>query len=233
MTYVNTGRDQELDNVSDISELDMEDRRELDDSVLQMLGVRSAQERKKLLDDLYAYLREFFEAIRQKEELAIVNKNRSKRKAAPSPAEIARQVLAEVKDHQGNLLRPFRNFVDLNEPYVTLDLPAGGLPEVHEDIFARDGSVRFVKGRKQIALVQTRNREQATLAALVALHGTRGLLRVPLHAGACAELKKRYERFLVDRDNKLRALVSDRTRDPDLKEQIFKALTSLIHHEHA
>ena len=102
--------------------------------------------RKALLDGLYDHLREFFENGRQKEELAISNKNRSKRKAALSPNEIAGQILAEVKSGQGHLLRAFRDFVDANKPTTALDLPASGLAEVHEDIFARDGSVRFLKG---------------------------------------------------------------------------------------
>lgn len=203
MSYTASGREHELDNMSDVSELDMADRHELDDAILQMLGVKSLQERKRLLDDLYGYLREFFEGVRQKEELAIANKNRSKRRAPLSAAEIAGQVLAEVKDSHGALLRAFRDFVDLNKPYVTLDLPVVGEPEVHEDIFARDGSVRFLKGRKQISLVPTRNRDQATLAAMIASRGVRGLTRVPLHPNDCVDVRNRYEKFVTDRDKRV------------------------------
>jgi hypothetical protein len=187
--------------------------------------------RKALLDGLYDHLREFFENGRQKEELAISNKSRSKRKAALSPNEIAGQILAEVKSGQGHLLRAFRDFVDANKPTTALDLPASGLVKVHEDIFARDGSVRFLKGRKQIALVPTKNRKQAALVALIALRGMRGLIRIPLNAGDCVEVRKPYEKFVADRDKQLRAMVADRTGDPDLQEEVFASLADLIQHE--
>ena len=231
MAYTKAGRERELQDVSDISELDMDDRRALDDAVLEMLGLGNARARKALLDGLYDHLREFFENARQKEELAISNKNRSKRKAALSPNEIARQILAEVKSGQGHLLRAFRDFVDANKPTTALDLPASGLAEVHEDIFAREGSVKFLKGRKQIALVPTKNREQAALVAMIALRGVRGLIRIPLDAGDCVEVRKRYEKFVADRDKQLRAMVADRTGDPDLQEEVFASLADLIQHE--
>ena len=163
MAFTKTGRDAALDAMSDLSELDMEDRRNLDNAVLEMLGVKAQRERGEIINSLYSYLREFFEGVRQKEEKAIANKNRSKRKAALSPDEIAGEILAEIKDGQGSLLRSYSDFVDVSRPYSTFDLPAVGVAEIHEDIFAPDGSVRFMKGRKQIALLPTKSREQAAL----------------------------------------------------------------------
>jgi hypothetical protein len=158
MAFSKTGRDAELEEISDLSELDMNDRRILDEAVLEMLGVKTQRERGEIIDRLYSYLREFFEGVRQKEEKAIANKNRSKRKAALSPDEIASEILAEIKDSQGSLLRSYSDFVDVSRPYSTFDLPTAGVAEIHEDIFAPDGSVRFMKGRKQIALLPTKSR---------------------------------------------------------------------------
>ncbi len=105
MAFAKSGREAELQALSDLTELDMADRRALDDAILEMLGVKSQRERDGLISGLYAYLGEFFEGIRQKEEKAIANKNKAKRKAAFSPAELAAQILAEIKDNQGQLLR--------------------------------------------------------------------------------------------------------------------------------
>ncbi len=231
MAFTKAGREDELEEISDISELDMDDRHELDDAVLELLGVINPKERRAVLDPLYSYLKEFFESVRQKEELAIANKNRSKRKAALSPAEIADQILQEIKNSHGNLLRSFRDFVDVNRPYVTFDLPHVGIPEVHEDIFARDGSVRFLKGKKQISLVPTKNRDQAALVAMIALQGIRGLTRVPLNANECVEVRRRYEKFVAEREKRLQALIADRTGDPDLQGHVFEALSEQIHRE--
>jgi hypothetical protein len=56
----------------------------------------------------------------------------------------------------------------------------------------------------------------------------RGLLRVPLESVDCTSLQQRYETFLEDRDQNLTAMIADRTNDPDLQEQIFKALDEAI-----
>jgi hypothetical protein len=209
----------------------MDDRRALDDTVLEMLGVKNKRERDILIDHLYEYLREFFENVRQKEEKAIANKNRSNRKSAASPAEIALQILSQIQKDQGDLLRSYADFMDMSRPFSTLDLPAAGIPEVHEDMFHPDGSVRFMKGRKQIAILSTKTREQAALVALIATHGVRGLTRLPLDAQECITIMQRYERYIKDRLQRLRRMVEERTGDPDLQDRIFEALTDLVHHE--
>jgi hypothetical protein len=228
MAYTKGGNEARLVGLSEASELDMPDRRALDDAVLEMLGVKTKRDRDQLLDRLYAYLREFFEGVRQKEEIAISNKNKSKRKAALTPAEIASELLAEVKGSEGHLLKSYRNFIDMDRPYSTFDLPHVGTSEVHEDIFAPQGSVRFMKGRKQISLLPTKNREQANLVALLASRGIRGLIRVPLEPEDSSSLQRKYLAFVKDRDRKLQAMIAERTSDPDLQEQIFQALDEAI-----
>ena len=47
----------------------MEDRHELDDAIFETLGLETSNDRKDLRNRLYAYLEEFFEGVRQKEEL--------------------------------------------------------------------------------------------------------------------------------------------------------------------
>lgn len=199
MAFTKAGREPQLAAVSDLCELDMDDRWALDDAVLEMLGVKNKRERDGLIDRLYAYLREFFEGVRQKEEKAIENKNRSKRRGAISASEIAAEILKEIKDHDGQLLRSYADFLDVARPFNTLDLPADGRPEVHDDMFAPHGSVRFMKGRKQISILPTKTREQAALVAFIAAHGVRGLTRVPFDADNCARLRKRYDDFIGKR----------------------------------
>lgn len=87
MTFEKAGRSLELEQLSDLCELDMPDRRELDHAVLELLGIKSKKERGEWIDKLYAYLREFFEETRRKEELAIVNRNVTKRKGNTGTAD--------------------------------------------------------------------------------------------------------------------------------------------------
>ena len=94
MAYRQKGREADLDRLSDLCELDMPDRRELDDAVLELLGVADPDRRQALIEELYAYLRQFFEWTRRKEEKAIENKNTSRRKVKFSPAVVAGQIWA-------------------------------------------------------------------------------------------------------------------------------------------
>ena len=230
MAFTKDGRESELSSIPDLCELDMDDRRALDDAVLEMLGVKNKRERDDLIDRLYEYLSEFFEGVRQKEEKAIENKNRSKRKLTTSPSELASQIFAEVKDKQGRLLRTYGDFLNMTHPFDTFDLPVGGSPEVYEDMFAPHGSVRFMKGRKQIALLPMKTREQAALVAFIAARGVRGLTRVPFDGQECANVRKHYEAFLEDRARRLRSMITERTRDEDLQDRILDALNGLILH---
>jgi hypothetical protein len=143
---------------------------------------------------------------------------------------MAARIYAEVKDKYGQLLRPYSAYVDLDKPFSTYDLPVNGLPELHEDMFAAQGSVRFMKGRKQLAIISTKVPAQAELVALIADHGVRGMVRVPLDALECRAGKQRYEAMLEDRAQRIRNLIADRTADLDLQESIFSATNDLVLH---
>jgi hypothetical protein len=126
--------------------------------------------------------------------------------------------LADIKDSHGSLLR---DFVDVSRPFSTFDLPAASVGEIHEDIFAPDSSVPFVKGRKQIALLPTKSRQQAALIPALPAQGVRGLTRVPLAP----------QDRIDGRAKRLRRLISDRTDDPDLGDRIFATLNDSIRYE--
>jgi len=128
-------------------------------------------------------------------------------------------------------LRTYRDFLDVDRPFDTFDLPHIGDPDLHEDMFAPNGSVRFMKGRKRISLLPTRTRPQAALVAFLAANGVRGLTRVPTGEEDCLNLRKRYAAFIEDRSRQMRAMIGDRTLDEELQNQIFDALNDLILHE--
>ena len=133
MAYTQAGKERELEKLSDQCELDMDDRRELDDAVLEMLGVQPAEQRQALIDELYDYLREFFEVTRQKEEKAIINKNKARRLVLVRPAEVAAQILAEIKEDHPDLLRRYDpDFLNLNQPWIPTTFPPKDNPRSFE-----------------------------------------------------------------------------------------------------
>ena len=205
----------------------MDDRRELDDAVLEMLGVESAAQRQELIDELYDYLREFFELTRQKEEKAIINKNKARRRGQASPTEIAAQILAEIQENHPDLLRRYDpDFLDLTKPFDTFDLPAEGDspgPERYESPSIRPG--RGLPERQEAP----RQHQYQNAGARPPYHPP-GHLRHPRPGAGpprqdeCQRVLQEYADFLRRREEAIRELIANRTLDEDMQEKIYAAL---------
>ena len=227
MAFTQAGKEAQLDKLSDLCELDMADRRELDDAVLEMLGVESSERRQELREELYDYMREFFELTRQKEEKAIVNKNKARRRGQASPTEIATQILAEMSESHPDLLRGYDpDFLDLTKPFDTFDLPGESVPQALKDTnpLLYDRGVVFLKGKKPFANLITKIPEQDPLIILLAGSGIHGLVRVPHEPEECDRLYHEYAAFLCRREETIRELIANRTLDEDMQEKIYAAL---------
>ncbi len=228
MAYQAAGKQADLARLSDLCELDMPDRRELDDAVLEMMGESSPERRKELIGRLYAYLREFFEQVRQKEEKAIGNKKRAKRRGPAKPSEIAAEVLEEVKAKDPGLLQSYDpGFLDPSKPYDTYELPTIGDACNGQTLFAAHG-VAFVKGRKTVAAVETKNAAQDALIVLLARNGLRGLVRVPHEEAECQRVYDRYSDLVGRREVRVRELIQLRTADEDVQGRIYDILMPLL-----
>jgi len=229
MAYTQAGREDELASLSDSCELDMDDRRELDDAVLEMMGINPKKRRTELINLLYDYLRDFFENTRLKEEKAIVNKNLSKRRGRFKPADVASQIYDEIQAAETWLLQQYdTDFLDKNKPFDSYDVPDEGMPLQSSDMFAGSG-LAFSKGKKHnTGHVATKHKEQDNLIILLIHEGYRGLLRVPHTPGDCANVLENYSEFIARRDKKLHELVAERTSDEDLQEKVLAALKLLV-----
>lgn len=228
MRYKAQGREEELAALSDKCELDMPDRRELDDAVLRLLGVGSPREREEWLDKLYGYLREFFERTRQKEEKAIENKNRSKRRGVTSPAEIAAQIVQEMSERDPQWLKSYpEDFLAPDCECKIYDLPATGQAEKYTDLYVPHG-VRFAGGRKTKSAVEAKSEAHAGLLVLLANAGLRGLVRIPFEDNEAVKVHKTYARFVAERGAQLKQFIAERTADEDLGEKILREALNLL-----
>jgi len=229
MAYIKSGRQDELAALSHECELDMPDRRELDDAVLEMLGVESPEQRGELIDELYAYLREFFELTRQKEEKAIINKTKAKHRGKSRPEDIAAQIYKEITENEPALLRKYEpDFLDTSKPFDTYELPYDGTAEIYSDMFLAQG-VKFIKGaRTQIALIETKNPAQTELLVQLANSDTRGFVRVPHEEAEARRVASEYSAFLDRRKYRLQEYVEERTGYEEIQEKVLSALQILI-----
>jgi len=230
MAYNASGKSNELGALSNQSELGMTDRHELDDAVLELIGVDSKKERKQLLIDLYAYLGEFFERTRQKEEKAIANKATARRRGQAKPSDLAEQIYDEIRDSEPELIRPYDpGFLDKSKPYDTYDLPMEGHPVLHESLFDKHG-VAFQKGKRTVGIVKTVVAAQDALVILVAGSGLRGLRRFPHQESECRRLFTSYENFVRRREKRIWELIEARTIDEETQKKIYEVLRGKIIH---
>ena len=105
-------------------EFTLDDRRELDDATLEMLGIEDVDERTALRDRLYRDVTDLQQAIRAREVIAQGDRRRSSRRAAATPQYIAEELWFE---HESGL-----NLLEFPEDFVTrpnegdiFDLPSG------------------------------------------------------------------------------------------------------------
>jgi len=228
MAYRQAGKEDELDRLQDTSELDMPDRRELDDAVLEMIGVASKEERDELLGGLYSYLREFFELTRQKEEKAIINKKKAKRRGPAKPAEIAQQIFHQIRKDERWMLQSYEaGFLSATQAYDTYELPTDGTATTDQGLFNSHG-VAFVKGKKTLAVIDTKSKAQDALVIAVASTGVRGLVRIPRDEAECRRVLDDFSTFIAHRSQRAWELIEARTADADLQEKIMQSLNTLL-----
>ncbi len=229
MAFKKSGKYSELELLADDSELDMPDRRALDHTVLELLGVKTKKERDEWINRLYDHLRHFFDETRRKEEQAIVNKNTTKRKGAVSPQDLATQLAAELNTHEPNLFRSYKDFfldAGVGDSWIAREVPYEGVPEVQVDL--HDVGVRFARGKKQIEFVAMPSEAHAALAVLAIREMRRETVQLPRAELACVTLLRDYQAFIDKRDQRLRITVAERVADEDVQTAVFALLVEQV-----
>jgi hypothetical protein len=231
MAYLQKGWESKLEELSPGCELDMPDRRELDDAVLELIGVKSSKERQDWISRLYSYLGDFFESVRKKEEKAIENKNKSNRAVKARPTDLAVQIFEEIKEAHGELLRQYhRDFLDRSREWDAFDIPLDGEPRPAKPLEGIS-AVDFYKGKKWIGAVEIRIPEQEALVILLSQSGQRGPVRIPHESRECARVLSLFGSFIRKREATIRTLIENRTSDPNMREKVYVALMSMISKE--
>lgn len=221
MALIQKGRESQLENLPAETELDQPDRHELDDAVFELLGISDSEERVSLRDELYEFLREHYEAVRQKEEAAILNKKRVARGTRLTPDEIAKEIFSSIKEEHPGLIEKYQGFLtpEILNKCEGLELPSKGKPEIVDDMVTK--GVRFAIRAGKGRLIETHNVEEARLVALVAT--VEGLGRhefFPIEAELAAELYNKFSRHVEERETLVQRMVEERTADFDLQEEI-------------
>ncbi len=227
VTYHDRGQQAQLGSLSADSELTQADRRELDEAVLELLGVGQRDERQALLDALYTYLTAFFRDTRRKEVLANANKKKAGSGKRVTPQALAQEIYQELREHHPTMLRTYEQLLDLSKPFLTVDLMQKGEPRLAADAFVPHG-IMFWQGKRRVGSVATEHAAQQQLVYHLAQSGRRQLTRVPMSVEGCEAVLRQYRQLLSTRNSTVQALVTERTTDTKLQQATLDKLTPML-----
>ncbi len=201
-------------------ELMQEDRRELDDAVLELIGVSDASERSRLRDRLYVETAAHFRAIR------VIETQKQEDRASGSERRLtAADQAADVWDAlQAADRTPLADWLRANAPapVADIDLPeerpcylASGSMFDHETVY-------FGKNRERHVVLPSRG--AAELAARIAELGLSGQHALPVDDKAALELLHRLSARHQNALAEARPLVESRTGGAEEQEAIMKII---------
>ncbi|MBI1900885.1 MAG: N-6 DNA methylase [Planctomycetia bacterium] len=200
-------------------ELQQPDRRDLDDAVLELLGVSDASERTTLLARLYEATARHFREIR------VVEIEKMQQRAKSSSRRFSVQDLAaDIWDAaQLEDAAPLVEWLARQpECHAQVNLPEERPAALSADVMFSPNVVYFGKGGKDF--VDCSSRGQAELVERLANLGVVGDVRLPTDLAPCLKLLERLDRRLKTAAERLRELSESRTGDERVRSQLVEVL---------
>ena len=205
-------------------EFRLDDRRELDDAVLEMLGVEDAGDRADLRDRLYKAMSEMYGAIRDREVIAQRDRRRASRKATRTALDIADEIWFENQSDL-NLLQFPEDFVERPNDGDIFDLPDGrvevGTALMEMEGLLRTGTIRV--GGRDGEVLDTGTVSRARFLEALSLCHRSGQVRVP-DDETCDHAVSGFDRYRQELSDRCTELAEHRTRDQRLRNAIVNAL---------
>ncbi len=204
-------------------ELQQEDRKELDDCVFELLGMRDKNTRKNLLDELYSETTEYYRYQRTQDIQSMENRS-GKTTRRLSPQDLSESIwltLSEAEKGPSIIEWLKMNF----EPTETVLIP-DGKPEAvgFNDMFNPAGVI--FKNIKESHEYNYRYPKQAELVIELAQAEVRGEINIPQSEKGCRDCLKQIRSRLVDAKERFFDLASTRTGTQTLQE---KTAALLLH----
>ena len=205
-------------------EFTLEDRQELDDAVLEILGIESIDERTALRDRLYRDVMDLQQAVREREIIAQRDRRNASRRGVLTPQDIADELWS---DHESslNLLQFPEDFVPrLNEGDI-FDLPAG---EVEVGTALMDvgnllivGTIRV--GGRDGEVIDVGSVSRGRFLEALALCHRAGQVRLP-NEEVCTDAVSGFVQYRQELQDRFSELAQQRTSDQRRQKAIVAAL---------
>jgi type I restriction-modification system DNA methylase subunit len=205
-------------------EFDLESRQQLDDAVLEIIGVEDAEERSRFRGRIYDAIRDLYTATREREIVAQRHRRQAQRNGGPSAADIAEDIWEEHRDSL-NLLSFPEDFVHQWAGSDYFDLPDGqvevGTAMIETGRQLRAGTIRV--GGPTGHILEVGSVKRARFIQTLAECGHYGSVRVPGDE-ECESAFQEFTRYKKELTQRFDTLASQRTRDQRRQRQIVAIL---------
>ena len=205
-------------------EFTLDDRRDLDDATLELLGIEDPAERAALRDRLYRDVTSLQKAIREREIIAQRDRARSSQRGTATPQYIAEELWSEHESSL-NLLQFPEDFVTRPNEGEVFDLPSGdvevGAALMDIGDMLKVGKIR-VGGRDGEVLDVGSVSKGRFLEALSLCHRD-GQVRLPSDA-VCDDAVSSFDQYRIELRQRCTQLAQERTSDQRRQRDIVAAL---------
>ena len=209
-------------------EFTLDDRRELDDATLEILGIEDPDERDALRDRLYRDVTEMQQSIRDREIIAQRDRRRSARRGASTPQDVADELWTE---HESSL-----DLLQFPEDFITrppnsrnwgdlFDLPSGevevGLAMIDADGMLMAGTIRV--GGRDGEIIDVGSVPQARFLEALSMCHREGQVSLPPDQ-VCDDAVSSFHQYRTE----LRARISQLTHRRTTNRQRRTAITNAL-----
>jgi hypothetical protein len=206
-------------------EFELADRRDLDDAVLELLGIDNAEERAALRDRTYQAIESEYRATRAREKIAQKDRARSKRKGRITVDDLADDIWKAERDNLKLLEFP-RDFLRARQKVPKFNLPSGKV-EVGRALMADEGlvpagSIRV--GGPTGTIHALGSVAKCQFVAAVSECGRYGMVEVPRDDEECTAAVGEFRNYVSDLRQRFLALAQQRTRDSKRQKAIVQII---------
>jgi type I restriction-modification system DNA methylase subunit len=201
-------------------DLAKQDRQELDDAVLELIGITDATERQTLRAELYSAVTTMYRSIRIAEKDMQKKRANSARQGRASAHSIAAEVWESI-DPKPQVKTPL-NFARSQDNQL-LDLPEGKAKILAANLLetAAVSIGGWAKDMKDLA--------RAKFVKAVSDEGIVGPVEIPNDPEVCKQGVEKYEKHCREVDERLASLAALHTADEKMQERVIRELKRRMH----
>ena len=205
-------------------EFALDDRRELDDATLEILGIEDVDERAALRDRLYRDVIDLQRAIREREIIAQRDRRNASRRGRSTPQDIANELWVEHESSL-NLLQFPEDFVTRRHEGDVFDLPSGEV-EVGTALLDIGGLLKVGKirvGGRDGEVIDVESVSKGRFLEALSLCHRAGQVGLPAD-DVCDDAVSRFDVYRQELRDRCSELAQQRTADQRRQRGIVNAL---------